>query len=77
MVLFHLRREYKAGEKRTPITPTGAKALLDAGHQVVVERFADRCFPDKQYEDAGCTMVDGDAWRTGTIVVFVVVFVFW
>jgi len=72
MVHFHLRREYKAGERRTPITPAGAKALIDAGHKVTVEKFEDRCFPDSAYEASGCNMVDGDSWRKADKDVYII-----
>ena len=76
MVHFHLRREYKAGERRTPITPAGAKALIDAGHKVTVEKFEDRCFPDSAYEASGCNMVDGDSWRKGISYICLFLYLF-
>lgn len=49
--LFWLRDEVKVGEHRTALTPTGAKALIDAGAQVIVERSDTRIFPDQAYVD--------------------------
>ncbi len=51
-------------EKRTPLTPEHAKMLIAAGHQVTVERWRDRIFPDAEYEAVGCKMVSGGSWRT-------------
>ena len=68
MVHFWLRREYKTGERRTPIMPDGVAALIKAGHKVTVERFADRCVKDAEYEAVeGVEMVDGDSWRKGKL----------
>lgn len=62
MVHFWLRHEVKAGEKRTPLLPHQAKVLLDSGFQISVERSNTRCFPDSEYEKAGCRMVESGSW---------------
>lgn len=60
--LFWLRDEVKVGEHRTALTPTGAKALIDAGAQVIVERSDTRIFPDQAYVDVGCELAAGHSW---------------
>jgi alanine dehydrogenase len=44
------------------VTPDGVKTLLENGHKVTVERFADRCFADADYAAAGATLVDTDRY---------------
>lgn len=51
-----LRKEDKAGERRVPITPRQVKALVEAGVDVTVERSAERCFSDHDYELAGARL---------------------
>ncbi|MGF1723103.1 saccharopine dehydrogenase [Photobacterium nomapromontoriensis] len=60
--IFWLRDEVKVGEHRTPLTPNGAKALIEAGAQVIVERSTTRVFTDQNYADIGCQLVDGHSW---------------
>ncbi|PSW11375.1 saccharopine dehydrogenase [Photobacterium sanctipauli] len=60
--LFWLRDEVKVGEHRTALTPEGAKALIDAGANVVVERSDTRIFADQAYLDVGCELADGHSW---------------
>ena len=57
-----LRHEVKDKEYRTPLTPEGAKTLLDAGFHVSVERSSTRCFPDAEYEANGAKMVEAGSW---------------
>lgn len=63
MVHFWMRGETKPNERRTPLTPDDAKKLIAAGHTVTVERWPNRCFPDEEYEAAGCTLVDYRKWE--------------
>eukprot|EP01059_Diplonema_ambulator_P010515 TRINITY_DN2053_c0_g3_i1.p1 TRINITY_DN2053_c0_g3~~TRINITY_DN2053_c0_g3_i1.p1 ORF type:complete len:428 (+),score=138.45 TRINITY_DN2053_c0_g3_i1:51-1334(+) len=63
MVHYHLRGETKPNERRTAVTPADAKALLDAGHKVTVERFAERCYHDSEYEKVGCEIVQAGLWE--------------
>lgn len=81
---FWLRAEVKPLEKRTPITPESAKYLIQQvkitqfelplptkGHRVTVEKSPERCVPDKEYEDAGCELVETGTWESapeGTII---------
>ncbi len=57
-----LRAETKPNEERTPLTPDGARMLLDKGFRVTVETDKDRIFPLADYEAAGCETADGGAW---------------
>lgn len=54
--LLWLRKEDKAGEHRVPLTPAGARELVEAGVQVVVENSDNRIFADAQYAEAGATL---------------------
>ncbi len=45
-----LRCEKKEFERRTAITPTTAKQLIDAGFELFVERDNQRIFKDEEYE---------------------------
>ncbi|MEZ9419634.1 saccharopine dehydrogenase [Vibrio breoganii] len=60
--LFWLRDEVKPGERRTALTPSGAKALIDAGAEISVEHSETRIFPDQAYADVGCQLVETHSW---------------
>jgi saccharopine dehydrogenase (NAD+, L-lysine-forming) len=45
-----LRCETKPHEHRSALTPTTAKALLDAGFDITVERDPQRIFEDSEFE---------------------------
>lgn len=64
MLHVWLRAEERANEKRTPLMPEGARELLALGWSVSVESNKGRIVPDKDYKDAGCTMVTSGSWRT-------------
>jgi len=53
----------KALEHRSALTPTTAKALIDAGYTVNVERSPERIFDDSEFEKVGATLVPEDTWR--------------
>ena len=57
-----LRSESRPTERRTPLLGNGAKELIDAGYEVVVERSENRIIDDSEYETAGCKMVDAGGW---------------
>ena len=57
-----LRAETKPNEQRTPLTPRGAKTLIDKGFRITVEIARDRIFPIDDYRAAGCEVVEGGAW---------------
>lgn len=61
--VIHLRSETKALEHRSALTPTTAKALLDAGYTVNVERSPERIFDDAEFEAVGCTLVEEGSWK--------------
>lgn len=53
-------KEIKNNENRVALTPAGAMALVGRGHTVYVQKTAGlgSGYPDKEYEDAGATMLD-------------------
>lgn len=46
-----LRCETKPHEHRSALTPTTAKALLDAGFDITVERDPQRIFDDQEFAE--------------------------
>jgi len=64
-------KEIKDNENRVALTPTGAAALVGAGHRVLVERGAGGgCgFADADYEAAGAELTDRDGAWDGELVV--------
>jgi len=61
-----MRAEIKALERRAPITPDNAKKLIATypSLQILVERSADRIFPDALYQEAGCELVEAGSWKS-------------
>lgn len=51
--ILHLRSETKPLEHRSALTPTTAKALIEAGYTVNVERSPVRIFDDAEFEAVG------------------------
>jgi saccharopine dehydrogenase (NAD+, L-lysine forming) len=47
---FWLRCETKQFERRSALTPTTAKKLIDAGFEIYVERDEQRIFDDAEFE---------------------------
>lgn len=45
-------------ERRTPLTPADATALIEQGVALDVERFPRRAFPDEAFAEAGARLVD-------------------
>ncbi|KAH0562086.1 mitochondrial Homoaconitase [Trichoglossum hirsutum] len=60
--VLHLRSETKPLERRSALTPTTTKALLDAGYIVNVERSPGRIFDDGEFEAVGATLVPEGSW---------------
>lgn len=58
-----LREEVRTTERRTPLLPEGAKQLITAGFDVVVEKSKKRIFPDAAYEVAGCKLAAAGSWE--------------
>ncbi|HKW75283.1 MAG TPA: alanine dehydrogenase [Terriglobales bacterium] len=71
-MLIGVPREVKDHESRVGIVPSGVKALVDAGHKVLVETQAGAlsATPDEDYRAAGATLVGSAAevWRADMIV---------
>ncbi|RMZ84138.1 hypothetical protein DV738_g538, partial [Chaetothyriales sp. CBS 135597] len=61
---IHLRSEDKPLEHRSALTPATAKALLDAGYVVNVERSPPRIFDDAEFEAVGATLVPEHSWTS-------------
>ncbi|PCH33508.1 saccharopine dehydrogenase [Wolfiporia cocos MD-104 SS10] len=57
-----LRCEKKEFERRSALTPTTSKKLIDAGFDIYVERDEQRIFDDAEYEAVGCTLVENNSW---------------
>jgi saccharopine dehydrogenase (NAD+, L-lysine-forming) len=53
----------KALEHRSALTPSTAKALIDAGYTVRVERSPERIFEDSEFENVGATLIEENTWR--------------
>ena len=66
-------KETKDHESRVGVTPAGVKALVEAGHTVLVETDAGAlsAFPDDDYQHAGAEIVGSafDVWRLADMVV--------
>ncbi len=66
-------KEVKDHESRVGVTPAGVKALVEAGHTVLVETQAGAlsAFPDDEYQSAGAEIVGSayDVWRLADMVV--------
>lgn len=67
-----LREEVKEHEKRTALTPENCKKLLGKGFKITVEKFADRCVADAEYEAVGCTIVEGGTWPNAPADAYIV-----
>lgn len=66
-----LPKEIKDNENRVALTPQGAAALVAAGHRVAVEHSAGAgCgFGDRDYAQAGASLVDARAaWASAVVV---------
>ena len=64
-------REVKANENRVALTPAGAQACVQAGHDVLVQSGAGTGsgFPDEDYAAAGAQLVSaGAAWETELVL---------
>ncbi|MCA9685177.1 MAG: alanine dehydrogenase, partial [Myxococcales bacterium] len=65
-------KEIKNHEYRVGMQPAGVRAMIQAGHEVLVQRSAGEGsgFPDEVFEGAGATMVDSaaEAWSADMVV---------
>ena len=71
-MILGVPKEVKDHESRVGVTPAGVKALVEAGHTVLVEHDAGAlsAMPDEEYEAAGAKIVataDG-VWRAEMVV---------
>jgi alanine dehydrogenase len=70
-VVVGVPREIKVGEQRVAVTPAGARALVEAGHRLVVERGAGvgSGVRDDDYTAVGATLTGvEDVWRQSELV---------
>ena len=63
MTHFWLRAECRSDEFRTPITPTGARKLIDSGIRVTVEASHTRAFTTDEYRSIGCLIAEQGSWQ--------------
>jgi alanine dehydrogenase len=72
-MIIGVPKEVKDHESRVGVTPAGAKALVEAGHTVLVEQKAGAlsAMPDDEYQNAGAEIVGSahDVWRLADMVV--------
>ncbi|KAG4253244.1 hypothetical protein FPRO03_07204 [Fusarium proliferatum] len=61
-VTIHLRSETKPLERRSPLSPSTAKALLDAGYVVRVEESPDRIYKIGEFRAVGAEIVPTGSW---------------
>jgi len=62
MTHLWVRAEQRENEDRVGLTPEGAKALLDAGIRVTIEKSSVRAIPLQGYIDAGCEIAAENSW---------------
>ncbi|RWA13243.1 hypothetical protein EKO27_g1849 [Xylaria grammica] len=60
--IIHLRAETKPFERRSPLSPDTAKALISAGYVVRVEESPDRIYNDSEFKAAGAEIVPAGSW---------------
>jgi alanine dehydrogenase len=72
-LIIGVPKEIKDHETRVGITPAGAKALVAAGHKVLVETSAGEqsAFPDREYVSAGAEILNTAAqlWESVDMIV--------
>ena len=72
-MLIGVPKEVKDHESRVGIVPSGVKALVDAGHKVMVQAGAGALssMPDEDYKSAGAAISSdaGEIWRRADMVV--------
>jgi alanine dehydrogenase len=72
-MILGVPKEVKDHESRVGVTPAGVKALVEAGHTVLVEQRAGALshMPDDEYEAAGAEMVASadEVWQRAEMVV--------
>lgn len=72
-MIIGVPKEVKDHESRVGVTPAGARALVEAGHKVLVETKAGdlSAFPDEEYQAAGAEIATQakTVWDTADLVV--------
>lgn len=72
-MIIGVPKEVKDHESRVGVTPAGAKALVEAGHTVLIETNAGAlsALPDEEYQASGAEIVGSayDVWRLAELVV--------
>jgi len=72
-MIIGVPKEIKEGEKRVGMIPQGVDALVAHGHRILVEKGAGigSGFSDKEYREAGATLVERkkDVWAEAEMVV--------
>lgn len=63
-VEIHVRAETKPLEHRAALTPESAKALIDAGFKIYVEKSEQSSFQISEYEAVGCEIVELGSWKS-------------
>ncbi|KAM0252852.1 hypothetical protein ACHAQJ_007538 [Trichoderma viride] len=61
--VIHLRADTKPFERRSPLSPETAKALIQAGYLVRVEKSSDRIYGDDEFRGIGAELVPAGSWR--------------
>ena len=72
-MIIGVPKEVKDHESRVGVTPAGVKALVEAGHKVLIETNAGAlsAMPDDEYQSAGAEIVGSayDVWRLAEMIV--------
>ncbi|TPX58163.1 saccharopine dehydrogenase (NAD+, L-lysine-forming) [Powellomyces hirtus] len=67
-----LRAETKRNERRTALTPSVCRKLIEKGYKISVEYSQERIFDDEEYKTAGCTLVESGSWRSAPSDAFII-----
>ena len=57
-----MRHESRTTERRAPLTPSDARAVVESGHRLTVERSPQRVFADDEYAAAGAELAEPVSW---------------
>jgi alanine dehydrogenase len=72
-MIIGVPKEVKDHEARVGLLPSGVKALIEAGHKVLVQSTAGKgsSLPDDEYEEAGADVIPtaADVWNKADLVV--------
>jgi saccharopine dehydrogenase (NAD+, L-lysine-forming) len=67
-----IRHETRSTERRTPVVPSDAATLIEAGIAVTVEESPQRAFPIEDYVAAGCALAPAGSWVDAPADTFIV-----